>query len=48
MLAVMERAVMQRMLEVSLCDHIDSQTLRQVNFVKDIVVATREEMAARN
>ena len=30
------------MLKVSLCDHINNDTLRQMSGVKDVVVATRE------
>ena len=32
----------RRILKVSLCDHINNDTLRQMSGVKDIVVATRE------
>ena len=40
--AVTERAMERRMLKVSLCEHINNDTLRQMSGVKDIGVATRE------
>lgn len=42
MLAVRERALELRVLGVSLHDHVDNQTLLQMNGVKDIIAATEE------
>lgn len=42
MVVVVEKEMERKMFGVSLCNHTENQTLRQISDVKDIVVATRE------